>query len=107
MRPRLFQPYKLTVRFTLWAVWAVVAVGVISVGLRNPMPNHPLGLLFLGSGLLISGLLALASLVSRAAWDFLVEPEYDVPAARQHFYFLLGLGVVGAVMLGFAVDRLF
>ncbi|HEX6902689.1 MAG TPA: hypothetical protein VF789_23425 [Thermoanaerobaculia bacterium] len=105
-RIRIYQPFKLPVRITLWTLWALIAVGVITVGSRSPEPNHPLGLLLLGAGLAGSGVLAALALVSPALRERLVEPEFDARNARFHFYGLLALGVVGLVMVGFAVNRL-
>lgn len=106
-RIRIYQPFKLPVRVTLWALWALIAVGVITIGSRSPEPNHPAGLLLLGSGLAGSGVLAALALLSSAFWERLVEPEFDDGNARKHFYGLLVLGAIGAVMVGFALDRLF
>lgn len=106
-RIRIYQPFKLPVRATLWAVWALIAVGVITVGSRSAEGNHPVGLLLLGSGLAASGILALLPLLSSSLWERLVEPEIDVRNTRIHFYVLLALGALGAVMMGFALDRLF
>lgn len=105
-RIRIYQPFKFPVRVTLWAVWALIAVGVITIGSRSPEPNHPLGLLLLGAGLASSGILAALALLSPALRERLVEPEFDARHARFHFYGLLVLGVVGLVMVGFAVNRL-
>lgn len=106
-RLRIYQPFKLPVRLTLWALWAIIAVGVITIGSRSPEPNHPVGLLLLGSGLAGSGVLAALALASAAMWERLVEPELDAGNARKHFYGLLALGVVGGVMVGVALARLF
>lgn len=106
MRPKLYQPYRLPVRLALWIVWAGVAVAVISVGSRSPVPNHPVGLLLLGLGLAGTGLLALLTLFSRAVWERLVDPELDVREARVHFYWLLVLGPIGLVMIWSALNRL-
>jgi hypothetical protein len=105
-RIRIYQPFKLPIRFTLWAVWAIIAVVVITIGSRSAEGNHPVGLLLLGSGLAASGILALLPLLSSALWERLVEPEMDARNARIHFYVLVGLGVIGAVMVGAAVSRL-
>lgn len=106
MRPRLFQPYRLQVRLTLWMVWATLAVAIIWVGSQSPEPNHPVGLLLLGLGLAGSGALALLTLLSRFVWERLVDPDFDLREARTHFYWLLPLGLLGAVMIGSAVVRL-
>lgn len=105
-RLRIYQPFKLPVRVTLWAVWALIAIGVITIGSRSPEPNHPLGLLLLGSGLAASGVLAALPLLSSALWERLVEPDFDARTAKRHFYGLLALGAIGAVMVGVAVGRL-
>ena len=105
-RIRIYQPFKLPVRITLWALWALIAVGVITIGSRSAEGNHPVGLLLLGSGLAGSGILALLALLSSAFWERLVEPELDVRNVRIHFYVLVGLGLLGAVMMGFALNRL-
>lgn len=105
-RIRIYQPFKLPVRITLWALWALIAVGVITIGSRSPEPNHPVGLLLLGSGLAGSGILAVLPLLSSALWERLVDPEFDVGNARKHFYGLLALGVIGGVMVGLALARL-
>ena len=105
-RIKIYQPFRLPIRITLWAVWAIIAVGVITVGSRSAEGNHPLGLLLLGSGLAGSGILALLALLSSTFWERLVEPEFDARSARTHFYVLLGLGLLGAVMMGFALHRL-
>ncbi len=105
-RIRIYQPFKLPVRITLWALWALIAVGVITIGSRSPEPNHPMGLLLLGSGLAASGILAALALLSPALRERLVEPELDPRHARFHFYGLLVMGVVGLVMMGVAVGRL-
>jgi hypothetical protein len=106
VRPRLYQPYRLQVRFTLWTVWAILAVAVIWVGSQSPQPNHPVGLLLLGLGLAGSGILALLTLFSRSLWERLVDPEFDLREARTHLYWLLPLGLLGLVMIGFALVRL-
>ena len=105
-RIRIYQPFKFPVRITLWALWALIAIGVITIGSRSPEPNHPVGLLLLGSGLAGSGVLAALPLLSSALWKRLVEPEFDARNARFHFYGLLALGAVGLAMMGFAVNRL-
>lgn len=106
-RIRIYQPFKLPIRMTLWALWALIAVGVITVGSRSEEGNHPVGLLLLGSGLAASGILAMLALLNSALWERLVEPEVDARSARIHFYVLLALGLLGGVMIGFALNRLF
>jgi hypothetical protein len=105
-RIRIYQPFKLPIRFTLWAVWALIAVAVITIGSRSAEGNHPVGLLLLGGGLGVSGILALLPLLSAALWERLVEPEFDARNAKLHFYVLVGLGVLGGVMVAAAVNRL-
>jgi hypothetical protein len=105
-RIRIYQPFKLPIRITLWAVWALIAVGVITIGSRSAEGNHPVGLLLLGSGLAASGILGVLPLLSSALWERLVEPEFDARNARIHFYVLVGLGVIGGLMVGAAVNRL-
>lgn len=107
MRPKLFQPFRLPVRLSIWLAWAFIAVSVITIGSRSPVPNHPVGLLLLGLGLAGSGLLAVLALAIPAFWSRLIDPEFEAGRARPHLYWIVGLGVVGAVMMGFAVDRLF
>jgi hypothetical protein len=107
VRSKLFQPFRLPVRLSLWLAWALIAVSVIAVGSRSPVPNHPVGLLLLGLGLAVPGLLAVLTLASPAFWRRLIDPELEVRQARVHLYLLLGLGVAGAVMIGFALNRLF
>ena len=107
MRPKLFQPFRLPVRLSIWLAWAVIAVSVITIGSQSPVPNHPVGLLLLGLGLAASGLLAVLTLVSPAFWDRLIDPEFEDRKARTHLYWVVGLGAVGAVMMGFALNRLF
>ena len=106
MRYRIYQPYRLTVRCFLWAVWVVIVLLVITIGSRSPVDNHPVGLLLLGIGLAGSGVLAVLTLVRPAVWQRLVEPGVDVREARNHFYGLIGLGVLGAVLISIAVGRL-
>lgn len=106
MRPKLFQPFRLPVRLSIWLFWAVIALGVITVGSRSLEPNHPVGLLLLGLGLLGSGLLAVLTLASTALWQRLIEPEMDAQAARAHLYWVVGLGVIGLVLMGWALNRL-
>lgn len=105
-RIRIYQPFKLPVRFTLWALWALIAVGVITIGSRSAEGNHPIGLLLLGGGLAVAGILALLPLLSTAFWERLVEPEINARNARIHFYVLVGLGVIGLVMVAAGVSRL-
>ena len=107
MRSKLFQPFRLPVRLSLWLAWALIAVAVIVIGSRSLEPNHPLGLLLLGLGLAAPGLLAVLTLASPAFWNRLIEPGLDVRQARNHLYGIAALGVVGAVMIGFALSRLF
>jgi hypothetical protein len=107
VRPKLYQPYRLQVRLSLWLVWAAIALGVITVGSRSPVPNHPGGLLLLGLGLAGPGALAGLTLASTALWSRLIDPEFDARAARIHLYWVVGLGVVGLVLMGFALNRLF
>jgi hypothetical protein len=107
VRPKLFQPFRLPVRLSLWLAWAFIAVAVITVGSRSPVPNHPVGLLLLGLGLAGSGLLAVLALASATVWSRLIDPAFDARQARPHLYWVVGLGVVGAVMMGFALNRLF
>jgi hypothetical protein len=110
MRFGLYQPFNLTVRVALMLMWVVIALSVIVIGSRSPEPNHPLGLLLLGLGLAGPGLLALMTLASRSLWDRLVDledlDEEDVRKAKSRIYVLIGLGVVGLVMLWFALTRL-
>ncbi len=108
MRFGLFKPFNLTVRTVLCFAWVVIALSVIVVGSRNPEPNDPVGLLLLGMGLAGPGVLALLTLLSKPLWDRLVEldEELDIRQARGRLQGLVGLGVVGFVMMGFALDRL-
>ena len=106
MRPKLYQPYRLQVRLSLWLAWAAIALGVITVGSRSLEPNPPAGLLLLGLGLAGSGLLAALTLASAALWDRLVDPAFDARRARIHLYWVVAFGVLGAVMMGFALNRL-
>lgn len=106
MRIGLYQPFNLQVNLALWLMWAAVALGVIAVGGRSEEPNHPLGLLLLGLGLAGPGVLALLALLSEALWNRLADPGYDAARARTHFRGLVALGLVGMVMVGFAVSRL-
>ncbi len=107
MRPKLYQPFRLQVRLSLWLAWAAIALAVIAVGSRSLEPNHPVGLLLLGLGLAGSGLLAVLALASTALWNLLIDPGFDVRAARLHLYWVVAFGVLGAVMMGFALNRLF
>lgn len=107
VRPTLYQPYRLPVRLSLWLVWAMIALGVITVGSRSPEPNHPVGLLLLGLGLAGTGLFAVLTLAIPALWSRLIDPELDRRTARVHLYWVAGLGAVGLVMMGFALNRLF
>ena len=107
MRTRLFRPFRLPVRLSLWLAWAFIAVSVITIGSRSPIPNHPVGLLLLGIGLAAPGLLAVLTLASPAFWSRLIEPEIDAGQARNHLYGIVALGVAGAVMIGFALNRIF
>jgi hypothetical protein len=105
--PKIYQPYRLPVRMTLWMAWMAVAIGVITIGSRSPEPNHPVGLLLLGLALAGSGLLAGLTLLLPGVWKSLVDPEFDAREARIHFYWLLGLcAPVGLVMVWSAVNRL-
>jgi hypothetical protein len=106
VRPKLFQPFRLPVRLSIWLLWAVIAVAVITVGSRSPEPNHPVGLLLLGLGLAGSGLLAVLTLASTAVWNRLIEPDLDVRQARIQLYWVAGLGAVGLVLMGSALNRL-
>lgn len=109
MRFGLFQPFNLTVRLVLWLLWAVIALSVIAVGSRNPQPNHPVGLLLLGLGLLGPGLLAFLALLSSTLWERLVdlEEDQDLQDARLRVNFIVGLGLVGFLMSWSALERLF
>ena len=106
MGPKIYEPYRMPVRLTLWIAWAAVAVSVITVGSQSPLPNHPVGLLLLGLGLTATGVLSLLTLSSSAVWARLIDPEFDVRRARTHLFWLLGVGVAGLVMIGFALRRL-
>ena len=106
MRPKLFQPFRLPVRLSIWLAWAVIALGVITVGSQSPEPNHPVGLLLLGLGLAGSGALAVLALASAALWGRLIDPAFEARTARAHLYWVVGLGAVGAVLMGFALNRL-
>jgi hypothetical protein len=106
VRPKLFQPFRLPVRLSIWLLWALIAMGVITIGSRSVEPNHPVGLLLLGLGLAGSGLLAALTLLSKALWERLIEPGQDVRQARVQLYWVAGLGVVGLVMMGSALQRL-
>ena len=106
VRPKMYQPYRLPVRLTLWIVWAAIALAVITVGSQSPVPNHPVGLLLLGLGLAGTALLALLTLLSRAVWERLVDPGFDIRGARTHFYWLLVLGPIGLFMIWSALNRL-
>lgn len=106
MRPKLFQPFRLPVRLSIWLFWAIIALAVITVGSRSPVPNHPVGLLLLGLGLAGSGLLAVLTLASTALWNRLIEPEMEARAARVNLYWVAGLGAAGLVMMGSALSRL-
>ena len=106
MRPKLYQPYRLQVRLSLWLAWAAIALGVITVGSRSLEPNHPVGLLLLGLGLAGSGLLSALALASTALWNRLVDPAFDVRAARSHLYWIVAFGVLGLVLMGSALSRL-
>ena len=108
MRFGLFQPFNMTVRLVLWILWAGIALSVVVVGSRSPEPNEPVGLLLLGVGLAGPGVLALLTLLSKSLWGRLVELDeaLDIRQARGRLQGLVGLGVVGFVMIGFALDRL-
>jgi hypothetical protein len=106
VRPKLFQPFRLPVRLSIWLAWAVIILGVITVGSRSPEPNHPVGRLLLGLGLSGTGLVAVLALVSTAVWNRLIEPAADRPQARAQLYWVAGLGVVGLVLIGSALQRL-
>jgi hypothetical protein len=103
---RLYQPYRLSVRFALWLWWAAIALGVLYFGSRSSQPNHPAGLLLLGLGLAASGILALLTLASSVLWERLVDPEFDVRRARSRLYWMLGVGLIGIAMLWAALHRL-
>jgi hypothetical protein len=107
VRPKLYQPFRLPVRLSLWLLWAAIALAVITVGSQSAVPNHPVGLLLLGLGLAVPGLLAVLALASPALWSRLIDPELDVRQARKHLCLIVGLGIAGAVMMGFALNRLF
>lgn len=109
MRFGLFQPFNLTVRLVFWLLWAVIALSVIAVGSRSPQPNHPVGLLLLGLGLLGPGLLAFLTLLSSTLWERLVvlEEDQDLQDARLRVNFIVGLGLVGFLMSWSALERLF
>jgi hypothetical protein len=109
MRFGLFQPFNLTVRLVLWLLWAAIALSVIAVGSRSPEPNHPVGLLLLGLGLLGPGVLAFLTLLSSSLWERLVvlEEEQDIRDAKIRINVLVGLGLVGFLMSWSALERLF
>lgn len=109
MRFGLYQPFNLTVRISLLVLWVVIALLVIVIGNQSPEPNHPVGLLLLGLGLFGPGLLALLVLRSPALWDRLVEvgEEHDLQEARKRLLGIAGLGLIGVVMVGWALQRLF
>lgn len=106
MRPTLFQPFRLPVRLSIWLFWALIVLGVIAVGSRSLESNHPVGLLLLGLGLAGSGLLALLTLASTALWNRLVDPEFEPREARTHLYWVVGIGVVGLILMGWGLSRL-
>jgi len=106
VRPKLFQPFRLPVRLSIWLLWALIAVAVITIGSRSPEPNHPVGLLLLGLGLAGTGLLAVLTLASTAVWNRLIEPGLDVRQTRVQLYGIAGLGAVGLVLMGWALSRL-
>jgi len=102
----IFKPFRLAVRGFLWAGWVVIVLLVITIGSHSPVPNHPVGLLLLGLGCAGSGGLAALALFSPAGWQRLIEPELDLREARTHLYWLVGLGVLGAVLISMALGRL-
>ena len=108
MRFGLFQPFNLTVRLVFWLLWAAIALSVIAIGSRSPEPNHPIGLLLLGLGLLGPGLLAFLTLLSSSLWERLVvlEEEQDLRDAKIRINVLVGLGLVGFLMSWSALERL-
>lgn len=108
MRFGLFQPFNLTVRLVFWLLWAAIALSVIAIGSRSPEPNHPVGLLLLGLGLLGPGLLAFLTLLSSSLWERLVvlEEEQDLRDAKIRINVLVGLGLVGFLMSWSALERL-
>lgn len=106
MRPKLFQPFRLPVRLSIWLVWALLVLGVFMVGSQSPEPNHPVGLLLLGIGLAGSGLLALLTLTIPTLWQRLIDPEMEAKAARAHLYWVVGFGGVGLGLLGWGLSRL-
>jgi hypothetical protein len=109
MRFGLFQPFNLTVRLVFWLLWALIALSVIAVGSRSPEPNHPVGLLLLGLGLLGPGLLAFLTLLSSSLWERLVilDEEQDIRDAKIRINALVALGLVGFLMAWSALERLF
>jgi hypothetical protein len=109
MRFGLYQPFNLTIRVALTLMWVLIAVSVIAVGSRSPESNPPVGLLLLGLGLFGPGLLALMTLLSSSLWERLVDldEEQDIREAKFRLNGLVGLGLIGFVMLWFALDRLF
>jgi hypothetical protein len=109
MRFGLFQPFNLTVRLVFWLLWALIALSVIAVGSRSPEPNHPVGLLLLGLGLLGPGLLAFLTLLSSSLWERLVilDEEQDIRDAKIRINALVALGLVGFLIAWSALERLF
>jgi len=106
VRLKLFEPFRLQVRLSLWLFWAAIALAVISIGSRSAEPNPPTGLFLLGAGLLAPGALAALALVSSTLWNALIDTGLEVPPARRHLYGILALGAGGAVLIGFALHRL-
>jgi hypothetical protein len=106
MRFGIYQPFHPQVRIALWFMWVVITLGVIAVGSRSPQPNHPMGLLLLGLGLAGPAVLALSALLSQESWKRLIDPDSDAEKARPHLHGLVGLGLVGIVMIGSALERL-
>jgi len=107
VRLKLYQPFRIRLRVSLWLAWAVIAVAVLTIGNRSSEPNPPLGLLLLGLGLAVPGMLAVLALASDTLWNRLLDPEPDLRMTRIHLYWLAGLGVLGAAMMGSALNRLF
>jgi hypothetical protein len=102
----IYQPFLLQVRIALGLLWAVIVMGVITVGSRSEQSNHPVGLLLLGLGLAGPAVLALSALLRQDLWERLIDPEMDVRKARIHLRVLAVLGLVGIFMIWFALQRL-